>query len=97
MVAGLWAEVLGIDRVGRDDNFFHLGGYSLLATQVISRVRGAFAVELPLRKLFEQPTLAGFAAELEALLVAEIDRLPEEEARRLLAETATPSAGPAAG
>ena len=53
MLAGIWSEVLGVERVGSTDNFFDLGGHSLLATQVISRLRSAFQVELPLRALFE--------------------------------------------
>ncbi|HSF44133.1 MAG TPA: condensation domain-containing protein, partial [Thermoanaerobaculia bacterium] len=74
-LASLWSELLGVDRVGLEDNFFALGGHSLLATQVVSRVRQAFAVELPLRHLFEVPTVAGLAERLRAAL-ATAGRLP---------------------
>ncbi|MFL5384123.1 MAG: amino acid adenylation domain-containing protein, partial [Longimicrobiaceae bacterium] len=65
-VAAIWAEVIGVRRVGVHDDFFVLGGHSLLATQVISRVREAFGVELPLRALFEATRLGGFAARVDA-------------------------------
>jgi len=58
ILAAIWAEVLRLDRVGIDDNFFALGGHSLLATQVVSRLRDAFQIEMPLRRIFERPTIA---------------------------------------
>ncbi|MEA2692171.1 MAG: hypothetical protein QOJ16_1558, partial [Acidobacteriota bacterium] len=66
LLAGIWADLLDVRQVRRRDSFFGLGGHSLLATQVISRVRESLAVELPLRALFQAPTLAGFAAAIES-------------------------------
>jgi ubiquinone/menaquinone biosynthesis C-methylase UbiE/acyl carrier protein len=66
MLAAIWSDLLGVARVGIQDNFFELGGHSLLATQLISRVREKLQVEIALRQLFEQPTVAGFAAAIEA-------------------------------
>ncbi|HKH48874.1 MAG TPA: amino acid adenylation domain-containing protein, partial [Thermoanaerobaculia bacterium] len=60
-LAGIWTELLGREGIGRWDSFFDRGGHSLLAAQVVSRVRRAFGVEIPLRTLFEEPTLAGLA------------------------------------
>ena len=66
-LAAIWRQLLGRERVGIDDSFFDLGGHSLLATQAMSRVRNTFAVELPLRTLFEAPTIAGLAREIESV------------------------------
>jgi amino acid adenylation domain-containing protein/FkbH-like protein len=73
IVAGAWAQLLKLDRVGIHDNFFALGGQSLLATQVVARVRQILGVEVPLRAMFEAPTVAEFAQRIEAALNSGID------------------------
>ncbi|HYP25126.1 MAG TPA: phosphopantetheine-binding protein, partial [Blastocatellia bacterium] len=99
----LWGEVLKVEKVGIHTNFFSLGGHSLLATQLISRVRDTFQVDLPLKKFFERPTVAGLAATITesqaeqaderemAQLLAQLEQLSDEEAEVLLADHA---AGP---
>ncbi|MFL5385966.1 MAG: amino acid adenylation domain-containing protein, partial [Longimicrobiaceae bacterium] len=67
-MAGIGAQVLGVERVGAEDRFFDLGGHSLLATQLVSRVREAFRTELPLRAVFEAPTLGELVGRVEALM-----------------------------
>src|SRR3990172_3746196 len=83
LLAGMWAKVLGVERVGINDNFFELGGHSLLATQLISRVRETFQVELPLRSLFEAPTLDDLAVAIIQGLAKKTD---QEEMAHILAE-----------
>ena len=88
-LAAIWCEVLGADRVGIHDDFFRLGGHSLLAAQVIARMRRDFQVDLPLRSLFQTPTIAGLLAAVhraranaEPLAVPPIERVSRAAAAR---------------
>lgn len=82
----IWREVLGLQRLGVNDNFFAAGGHSLLVTRVVNRMRAAFAIDVPIRLVFEHPTVRGTATELEHLILAEIEALTDAEAKRLLAD-----------
>jgi acyl carrier protein len=83
-VAAILAELLHLDKVSGDDNFFLLGGHSLLGTQLIARIRDAFAVELSLRSLFGAPTVSKLSAQIEAILLTKLESMTEDEAQRLL-------------
>ncbi|GJF28375.1 hypothetical protein KNE206_10750 [Kitasatospora sp. NE20-6] len=81
-VAGLWAELLGTDRtdlIGVHDNFFHIGGNSILAIRLVAQLQDLFQLDLPVRALFEAPTVAGLAREIETRVRAEIDRLSDAD------------------
>ncbi|MGH9869511.1 MAG: amino acid adenylation domain-containing protein [Candidatus Polarisedimenticolia bacterium] len=84
IIAGIWSELLRRDPIGVETSFFDLGGDSLLATQVVSRVRGAFDVDLPLRRFFEGATVGALAGIVEELLVARLDSMTDDEAARRL-------------
>ncbi|MBV1883197.1 MAG: amino acid adenylation domain-containing protein [Pseudomonadales bacterium] len=68
LVAAMWQDILNVERVGLKDNFFHLGGHSLLATKIVARIRTQYAIELPLRSLFEEPTLENLTKFVETTL-----------------------------
>jgi acyl carrier protein len=84
-LANMWAAVLKVDKVGVHDNFFELGGHSLLATQLISRIRDTFKLDLPLRSLFEAPTIYGLAQRMQELGVKQ-DVMQETKITRLTRE-----------
>ncbi|EKV29843.1 Long-chain-fatty-acid--CoA ligase [Caenispirillum salinarum AK4] len=73
ILAGIWADVLGRDRVGREDGFFDLGGHSLLATRVTARLRDLFGVEVPVRTVFEAPVLKDLARRVDGLRAEALD------------------------
>jgi acyl transferase domain-containing protein/acyl carrier protein len=79
VIAEMWQELLGIDRIGVHDDFFGLGGHSLLATQIVSRVRDRFGLELPLKSVFEAPTISRYAELVEVAIMAEIEAMSEDE------------------
>ncbi|MFE4637577.1 amino acid adenylation domain-containing protein [Streptomyces sp. NPDC056773] len=80
LVVELWQEVLGVPKVGVLDDFLALGGDSLLVTRVAARIRAGVGLDVSIRDVFESPTPAALAARIEALLIAEIDALSEQEA-----------------
>ena len=101
-MAGIWASVLGVERLGVHDNFFELGGHSLLVIQVVVRIREAFQLDLPFRSLFASPTVAelgeamlAVSARIErsAELMVELSRLSDTEVEAMLARDATTQPG----
>jgi len=79
----IWREVMGLDSIEPTDDFFDLGGHSLLITQIVARVRATFAVQLSLRDFFEAPTIRDLAGMIEQQIMQEVQQLPEIQADRL--------------
>jgi len=89
-ISQIVTTLLKLETVGIDDNFFMLGGHSLLGTQIIAQITETFGVDLPLRSLFEAPTIRLLAAEVEQRIIAKLESMSEDEVLRLLGETTTP-------
>jgi amino acid adenylation domain-containing protein len=81
-LVNIWTEILGIENIGIHHNFFNLGGNSLLATRLVSQIRQAFQIELPLRRIFEKPTIAGLAKDIEKATKANL-RVEETKIERI--------------
>ncbi|MFJ7962402.1 amino acid adenylation domain-containing protein [Streptomyces sp. NPDC096324] len=91
LIAALWAELLGRERIGSDDNFFEVGGHSILAIRMAARLQDTFDIDLSVRTVFEQPTVGLLAQAVESAIRAEIDQLSDAE----LTGTSTAAEGPA--
>jgi len=85
LLAGIFRELLGIREIGTADSFFDLGGHSLLGLQVLSRVRETFQVDLPLRAIFEAPTVAALAGLVDQAILQKLGEMSDEEAESALA------------
>jgi len=83
-IVRIWQDALGIDDVGIHDSFAQLGGHSLLAIRIVGELRKAFQIDLPIRALFDAPTVAELVSYIEKFVIAKIEALTEEEAERLL-------------
>jgi acyl transferase domain-containing protein len=83
-IARIWQDALGIDGVGIHDSFTRLGGHSLLAIRIIAELRRVFQIDLPVKALFDAPTVAELSTHIKEILIAEIDALTDEEARQLV-------------
>ena len=85
-VAALWAQVLGIERIGLDDDFFELGGNSLVAIQLVGRIRDGFEIEFGIQHVLERPTIRRLAELVEERLMRRLESMSDEEVRALLEE-----------
>jgi amino acid adenylation domain-containing protein len=88
-LTSVWREVLGVDRVGVDDDFFNLGGHSMLAVKMVARVRDALGLELALAQVFERPTIRELSGSVTRQMLGEV---PDDELAELLAEIEEPAA-----
>ncbi|WP_145052124.1 non-ribosomal peptide synthetase [Paenibacillus xylanexedens] len=90
MLAGIWSDVLGLQRIGAHDHFFELGGHSLLATQIVSRVKKLFGIEYPLAQVFQRPMLSQMAKSIREIQEIQEERIAPEEIVRVSRERELP-------
>jgi acyl transferase domain-containing protein/acyl carrier protein len=88
-IARIWQDAFGIDAVGINDSFIRLGGHSLLAIRIVAELRRVFQIDLPVKALFDAPTVAELSSYIKESLVAEIAALSDEEARQIVSNGAT--------
>lgn len=86
-IAGILERLLELEHVDVEENFFSLGGHSLLGAQLVARLRDTFQIEVPLRVIFESPSVAELSSEIDRLLVAKVEAMSEKEVQRLLNST----------
>jgi amino acid adenylation domain-containing protein len=89
-LADFLTTLLGVPRVSRDDNFFRLGGHSLMGAQLIAKIQQNFGVELSLRGLFDHPTVAGIASEIDGLIHAQLSAMSDDEVQHVLQSLSSP-------
>jgi acyl carrier protein len=83
-VAGIWCDAFGVEEIGVDDRFAELGGHSLLAVRIVAELRRVFELDLPVRALFDAPTVGALARRIREAVAAEVAALGEEEAEHLV-------------
>jgi len=88
-LAALWQELLGLNRVGIQDDFFELGGHSLLATQLLAKIQQTFPVELDFHDLVDHPTIGSIAETIEERLIDKLAALSDAEAAALMADVSS--------
>jgi len=83
LLSQIWGEVLGLAQVGVRDNFFDLGGHSLMITRILSRLRESLQIDLPMKSIFEAPTITEFALLVESAVAEQINSLTDEEVQKM--------------
>jgi acyl carrier protein len=86
LIAEIWQNAIGIKQIGINDDFSSLGGHSLLAIRIISRLREAFHINLPVSALFNAPTIAELAMKIKEIIISEIEELSDEEASQMVSQ-----------